>query len=60
MSKTRKTLIIILLALGLILVGIGLFIKIENSAYYFYCALALCGVFAAITALVMVMRNRRA
>jgi len=60
MSKTRKTLIVTLLALGVIFVGSGLFIKIENTSYYLHCALALCGVLAAITALILVMQNRRA
>ncbi len=60
MSKTRKTLVVTLLTLGVILFGLGSFIKLEHWSYNFYCSLLLIGLFSAITALVLVMRSRKA
>ncbi len=53
MSKTRKTLIILLLVLGSVLIFISFFAKLEHWSNLVYCALAFGGFILATAALVL-------
>ena len=57
MSKTRKRLVIALMALASVLIFISFFAKLEHWSDGFYIILALSGVLFATTSLVLVMRK---
>lgn len=57
MSKLRKTLIIVFLVVGSLLIFFSFFAKLEHWADFVYIAFALGGLLLATSALVLAMRK---